>query len=236
MRPTTGGGISAVTGHSLRLGWLLICERWPILSGRFASAVLAFAVSGVTSPRWRFCCAGLCRRGDQPRRRVVFCESIFKLQLRMESKRLTAKSSRVRCRCSALALGCEVFRLFRSRCSWACGPMSLRYRLQVSVLRFSVVSVALGSDGNTLFPKIHRADSNGGPPGAGRWRGGGGQPGGSGRTLRRDHLPQLQAEKERFFVWLLPCCGSVPVPLAGVASVEASDSELSFTFNDYRIP
>ena len=42
--------------------------------------------------------------------------------------------------------------------------MSLRLRrLQVSVLRFSVVSVALGSDGNTLFPKIHRADSNGGP-------------------------------------------------------------------------
>ena len=50
-------------------------------------------------------------------------------------------------------------------------------RLQVSLLRFSVVSVALGSDGNTLFPKIHRADSNGSPQVQGG--GGGSQPGGS---------------------------------------------------------
>ena len=42
-----------------RRSWLLICKRLPILFGRFVLAVLALAVSGATSPRWRFCFAGL---------------------------------------------------------------------------------------------------------------------------------------------------------------------------------
>ena len=97
-------------------------------------------------------------------------------------------------------------------------------RLQVSVLRFSVGSVgALGSDGNTLLPKIHRADSNGSPQVQGG--GGGSQPGGSVAIA-----PSSERRMSRFFVWLLPCCGSAPCPLRVSPLVEASGS------TDYILP
>ena len=80
------------------------------------------------------------------------------------------------------------------------------------MLRFSVVSVALGSDGNTLFPKIHRADSNGGPQA--QDGGDGSQPGGSVAIA-----PSSDQGMSRFFRVAPALLRVCPVPLAGVASV-----------------
>ena len=176
-------------GIRSRRSWLLICKRLPILFGRFVSAVLASAVSGATSPRWRFCFAvgrtavRLGRRGDRPRRRVVrfdsrFSSSNYAWSQNDWQQNPRASGFRVPWRFQALHLDAGVPRCVAlSLLSVVRAALRLLRRLRVSLLCLGAgVSVlrclALGARGNLSFPKFHRADSNGGPPGAGRWRGG----------------------------------------------------------------